>query len=61
MKVRKLIEQLERLDRDCNIFIVYDGCYILEPEIDVATEDDAETLREDYPQVKPGDYLMRAY
>ena len=60
MKVRKLIEQFEKLDRDCNIFILYDGCYILEPDIDVATDEDVELLSEDYPQVQVGDYLIKS-
>ena len=46
------------LDRDCNIFILYDECYLNEPDIDVATEDDVEMLHEDYPQLEVGDYLM---
>ena len=58
MKVRALIEQLEKLDRDCNIFIQYDGCYLNEPDINVATEDDVEMLHEDYPQLEVGDYVM---
>lgn len=58
MKVRDLIKQLELLDRDCNIFIQYDGCYLNEPDINVATEDEVEMLHEDYPQLEVGDYLM---
>ena len=58
IKVRDLIKQLELLDRDRNIFIQYDGCYLNEPDINVATEDDVEMLHEDYPQLKVGDYLM---
>ena len=58
MKVKALIEQLEKLDRDCNIFILYDGCYLNEPDINVATENDVERLHEDYPELEVGDYLM---
>ena len=61
MKVKELIEQLQKLDQDRGIWIIYD-CHIpYEPEVDgvVETEEDAEYYSQ-YSDggVKVNDYVI---
>jgi hypothetical protein len=67
MKVKELIEQLQKLDQEKSIWIIYD-CYLaLKPEVrdGVLSEEDAEYYRNngwrggDY-DVKAGDYAIIA-
>ena len=53
MKVKELIEQLQKLDQQKNIWILYDGFGEEEPDFVLATEDDVEILE----QIKVGDYV----
>ena len=56
MKVRDLISQLEKLDKDRNIYILYDMFALLEPIVEVADVDEVDDLSE----LKMGDYLIKA-
>lgn len=67
MKVKELIEQLQKLDQEKGILIIYD-CYLaLKPEVidEVLSEEDAEYYRNndwgrgDY-DVNVGDYVIIA-
>ena len=67
MKVKEFIEQLQKLDQDKGIWIIYD-CYLaIKPEVEDEglTESDAEYYRSndcrrgDY-DVKAGDYVIIA-
>lgn len=46
MKVRQLIKGLQKYDSDREIYILYDGCYRLEPELEELTESDIVGLDE---------------
>ena len=48
MKVRELIKELEKLDRDTDIWVFYDRVAFLKPEIDVVEPDDSEEKQGDY-------------
>ena len=55
MKVKELIFQLQSLEQEKDIDLVYDGCYIKPIDIDVADEDDALASN-----VKVGQYIIKA-
>ena len=64
MKVKELIEQLQKLDQEKGIWIIYD-CYLpVKPKVDdvVRTEEDAEYYRSQNNDcdVKVGDYVITA-
>lgn len=61
MKVKELIEQLQKLDQEKGIWIIYD-CYLpVKPEVDkeLLSEEDAEYYgsNDDY-DIKAGDYTI---
>lgn len=59
MKVKKLIEELRKLDQEKNIWVLYDSYYIFDPiPDDVADEEDVEQFKDD--GVKLGDYIISA-
>ncbi len=62
MKVKELIEQLQKLDQEKGIWIIYDSFQPLKPEVDdvVQTEEDAEYFRRYENDVKVGDYVITA-
>ena len=55
MKVKELIEQLQQLDQEKPIWVLYDGVVKIVPDIEVVEEDD------DIVDLKEGDYCIRAY
>lgn len=60
MTVRELIEHLETLDQDKNIWVFYDyPCSAFEPIPDDAAEEEAEIFFKD-EGVKKGDYVITA-
>ena len=61
MKVKELIEQLQKLDQERGIWIIYDSFQPIEPEVDgvVETEEDAEYYsRYSDEGVKVNDYVI---
>ena len=46
-KVRQLIKGLQKYDSDREIYILYDGCYHVEPELKELTDSDIVGLDED--------------
>ena len=58
MKVRQLIKELQKYDSDREIYILYDCCYRVEPEIEELTESDIVGLDEDVFHV--GDLVMKS-
>ena len=58
MKVGQLIKELQKYDSDREIYILYDGCYHVEPEIEELTESDIVGLDEDVFHV--GDLVMKS-
>lgn len=60
MKVKELIEQLQKLDQEKGIWIIYDSFQPIKPKVDdvVKTEEDAEYYRRYEEDVKAGDYTI---
>ena len=58
MKVGQLIKELQKYDSDREIYILYDGCYRVEPEIEEFTESDIVGLDEDVFHV--GDLVIKS-
>ena len=61
MKVKELIEQLQKLDQERGIWIIYDCHQPIKPEVDgvVETEEDAEYYsRYTDEGVKVNDYVI---
>ena len=60
MKVKELIEQLQKLDQEKGIWIIYDSFQPIKPEVDeeVINEEDAEYYRRYEEDVKAGDYKI---
>ena len=58
MKVEQLIKELQKYNSDREIYILYDGCYRVEPEIEELTESDIVGLDEDVFHV--GDLVMKS-
>ena len=58
MKVGQLIKELQKYNSDREIYILYDGCYRVEPEIEELTESDIVGLDEDVFHV--GDLVMKS-
>ena len=57
-KVRQLIKGLQKYDSDREIYILYDGCYRLEPEVEELTKSDIVDFDEDVFYV--GDLVMKS-
>lgn len=63
MKVKEFIEQLQKLDQERGIWIIYDSHQPIKPEVDgvVETEEDAEYYsRYSDEGVKVNDYIITA-
>lgn len=62
MKVKEFIEQLQKLDQEKGIWIIYDSFQPLKPEVDdvVKTEEDVEYFRCYENDIKVGDYVITA-
>ena len=58
MKVGQLIKELQKYDSDREIYILYDSCYHIEPEIEELTESDIVGLDEDV--FHAGDLVMKS-
>lgn len=60
MKVKELIEQLQKLDQEKGIWIIYDTFLPVKPEVDgvVRTEEDAVYFRRYENDVNVGDYVI---
>ena len=58
MKVGQLIKELQKYDSDREIYILYDGCYRVEPEVEELTDSDIIGLDEDVFHV--GDLVMKS-
>ena len=58
MKAGQLIKELQKYNSDREIYILYDGCYRVEPEIEELTESDIVGLDEDVFHV--GDLVMKS-
>lgn len=60
MKVKELIEQLQKLDQEKGIWIIYDSHQPIKPEVDeeVIDEKEAEYYRHYEEDVKAGDYTI---
>ena len=58
MKLRQLIKELQKYDSDREIYILYDGCYRVKPEVEELTEFDIGGLDGDVFHV--GDLVMRS-
>ena len=59
MKVKELIENLQKLDQERNIWVRYDGVYFYEPIVD-EEENVRDWEAEDYKEhgMKEGDYTI---
>ena len=58
MKVGQLIKELQKYNSDREIYILYDGCYRVEPEVEELTEFDIVGLDEDVFHI--GDLVMKS-
>lgn len=59
MKVKELIENLQKLDQERNIWVRYDGVYFYEPTIDKDNVDEWEAKEYGKEQgIKEGDYTI---
>lgn len=58
MKVGELIKGLQKYDSSREIYILYDGCYRVEPELEELTDSDIVRLDEDEFHV--GDLVMKS-
>ena len=58
MKVGQLIKELQKYNSDREIYILYDSCYRVEPEIEELTESDIVGLDEDVFHI--GDLVMKS-
>ena len=56
MRVKEFIEHLQTLDQEKDIHIVYDCCYVFEPEVSMANED--WELGNKTFKYRKGDYLI---
>ena len=57
MTVKELIEQLQTLDQDTQIWVLYDEAYAFEPEFrELVNAEVADEFEED--GLKEGDYVM---
>lgn len=58
MKVKELIEHLQTLDQERNIWVRYDGVYFYEPTIDKDNIDEWEAKEYGKQGIKEGDYTI---
>ena len=58
MKVKELIEQLQKLDQERNIWVRYDVVYFYAPTIDKDNIDEWEAEEYKEQGVKEGDYTI---
>ena len=58
MKVGQLIKELQKYNSDREIYILYDGCYRVEPELEELSDSDIVGLDEDVFHV--GDLVMKS-
>ena len=59
MKVKELVAELQKLDQEKGIILLYDSFYVLNIfPLETATEDEAEMFKEDGVEV--GDYMIMA-
>lgn len=58
MKVKELIEQLQTLDQERNIWVRYDGVYFYAPTIDKDNVDEWEAEEYGKQGIKEGDYTI---
>lgn len=58
MKVGQLIKELQKYDSEREIYILYDYCYRVEPEIEELTDSDIVGLDEDVFHV--GDLVIKS-
>ena len=58
MKVVQLIKELQKYNSDREVYILYDGCYRVEPEIEELTDSDIVGLDEDVFHV--GDLVIKS-
>ena len=56
MTVREYIAELQKLDQEKKIWVVYDNTYVWEPEAEIINEDKAECCS----KIKVGDYAIFA-
>lgn len=62
MKVKELIKELNKLDPERNIWIIYDGYYPMEPDIDsYVSEEDVDRYKEHNKDVEISDYCMQVW
>lgn len=62
MKVKELIKELNKLDPERNIWIIYDGYYPMEPDIDsYVSEEDIDRYKEYDKDVEVSDYCMQVW
>ncbi len=57
--VRELIEELQKLEQDKPVWVLYDAYTAFEPTISPATGE--EYTEEDSPYIKNGDYVIDAW
>lgn len=58
MKVKELIECLQKLDQERNIWVRYDGIYFYEPTIDEDNVNGWEAKEYGEQGIKEGDYTI---
>ena len=58
MKIGQLIKELQKYNSDREIYILYDGCYRVEPELEELSDSDIVGLDEDVFHV--GDLVMKS-
>lgn len=59
MKVKELVAELQKLDQEKGIILLYDSFYVLNIfPLETATEEEAEMFKKD--GVKVGDYMIMA-
>lgn len=57
MKVKELVEELQKLDQERNVWLYYDCYAFQEPDIDMVNEEQAFG----HEQVNIGDYKINAW
>lgn len=62
MKVKELIKELNKLDPERNIWIIYDAYYPIEPDVDsYVLEEDVDRYKEYNKDVEISDYCMQVW
>lgn len=62
MKVKELIDELNKLDPEKGIWIIYDGYYPMEPDVDsYVLEEDIDRYKEYNEDIKVSDYCMQVW